>query len=441
MISFSERIRSLLFWFIDDLKGRKTRSYIRQINLIFNNYTSKNAQAILDNQMESILKHATETTAFYSDYKGYKSVTYFPVINKNIIRERYNDFLSNDFTNKDLVTVETSGSTGTPFKTFQDRNKRSKHLADTIYFNDCVGLTLGMTVYYIRDWGEGHKKSKIKAFIQNIVQISVFDLRDEVISSFIKKIKNEKSQVVLMGYPSSFETICRFLEASSLKVPEEKVKSVICIAEALEPNTCALIKRCFSAPVISRYANNENGIIAQQLKKGDVEFYINSSSFYIEVLDFNKDIPVPDGTPGRIVLTDFFNYAMPMIRYDTGDIGILDYKNINDSIYRVLTSIEGRKFDMIFSTSGKYVFPQILLAFMTKCNDIKQYQIIQSGRLNYQLVLNCEDPYHDIAGLKDQLLKYLGEDALIEIKYVNEIPLLSSGKRRIIVNNYSQTIG
>ncbi len=38
----------------------------------------------------------------------------------------------------------------------------------------------------------------------------------------------------------------------------------------------------------------------------------------------------------------------------------------------------------------------------------------------------------------ENLRRYLGSDADIRVEYVNDIPVLSSGKRKIVVNAYSE---
>lgn len=58
----------------------------------------------------------------------------------------------------------------------------------------------------------------------------------------------------------------------------------------------------------------------------DGEWQVNSETLFVEILDENNQA-VPNGTSGRIVITSFFNKAHPFIRYDLGDIGILDEKS------------------------------------------------------------------------------------------------------------------
>jgi hypothetical protein len=50
-------------------------------------------------------------------------------------------------------------------------------------------------------------------------------------------------------------------------------------------------------------------------------FHVNSDAVIVEVVDLRSGEPVEEGTAGRIVVTDLLNTAMPIIRYDIGDVG------------------------------------------------------------------------------------------------------------------------
>src|SRR5690606_32006614 len=114
--------------------------------------------------------------------------------------------------------------------------------------------------------------------------------------------------------------------------------------------TRELVKGYMKCNIISQYGNEENGILAQESEIKDKShiFYLNHASYFFEILKFNEDKKVDFGEPGRIVLTDLFNYAFPMIRYDTGDIGIMREANEDSNGYPVLTKLYGRRIDLIF---------------------------------------------------------------------------------------------
>src|SRR5690606_38801420 len=86
---------------------------------------------------------------------------------------------------------------------------------------------------------------------------------------------------------------------------------------------------------------------------------------------------------GRIIVTDFFNFAMPMIRYDTGDLGTMEEVLINGYNRLVLSVVEGRKLDQIYDTQGNLVSSYIVYKNMWNYTEIDQYQFIQKNTKEY----------------------------------------------------------
>jgi len=206
------------------------------------------------------------------------------------------------------------------------------------------------------------------------------------------------------------------------------------MSETLDEYTKKAGEKHFSCPVLSRYSNIENGILAQQTTENQIDFLVNTASYLIEIFDLNTDKPLPNGKMGRIVVTDYFNYATPMIRYDTGDIGILEEKTIEGKLNLFLTKIEGRKLDQIFNTSGNLVSSYIVYKNMWKYTEIDQYQLIQKAEKEYTFKICSLEKFTRETELKNEFIRYLGADANFNVEYVNEIPLLNSGKRRKVVN-------
>lgn len=155
----------------------------------------------------------------------------------------------------------------------------------------------------------------------------------------------------------------------------------------------------------------------------------------MEILDIEKDVPVEDGVVGRIVVTDLYNKAMPIIRYDTGDLGAISHHSRCGEKGKVLTSVEGRRIDCIYSTTGNMLSPITVINTMWEFKDILQYQFIQHNTKEYEIKINCHSAIYDreeylVRALKD----IVGQDALINVSYVKEIPMLASGKRKCVIN-------
>lgn len=422
-----EILRRKAYWTLDSLKGSPIGKQLADIERIMSSEGNVEAEYI-----KAALDYATSHVPFYKKYKGCERLGDFPVVNKNIIRDNEAQFLSDEFEKSQLVVRETSGSTGMPFTVYQDAAKRHRATADTLWFSKQAHYELGSRLYFSRVWDQKTTRSKIECLRQNWVMHDASSLSDEAIARFLKQLEQDNSTKNVIIFASSLTAIAKYVERSGVK-PKAKIASFITISESLPLWTKETIERQFNAPVFSRYSNEELGIMAQQIE-GSTDFLVNTASFNFELLAMDSDTPVADGEEGRIVVTDLFNHAMPLIRYDTGDIAVR-----KPGCERLIfEKVGGRRVDYIFDTKGKLVSPYVINTPMHEFLEIQQYQFIQEGERNYTMLLNMKEgnSFNREGDMLAMLKSYLGEDAEIGVKYVDEIPVLKSGKRKQVVNKY-----
>ena len=428
--------RNLAFWTLDALKGRKIKKALTDIEESFALNSFDSLKSKNERPLKELLDKAVQETVFYENLKNYSSLEDFPVTNKNIVRDNFDHLLIKSSKNARLHKMFTSGSTGIPFMVYQNREKRIRNTADTIYFADSSGYTVGDKLLYLRLWSKKLSKGRIQAFIQNIDQINVEDLDDEAfIKNLLSRLQKDKSPKGWLGYPSGLEKICDYLDSINSKPLDCNIKSIIGMSESLSDDVRSRMWHYFNTPMVSRYSNFENGILAQQAVNSDY-FVINWASYILEILDFDKDEPVKEGELGRIVVTDLYNHATPLIRYDTGDVGSL----IKDPMFPfpVLKTVEGRKTDILLNTQGKMTSPFKFMGFLIDFPEMKQVQYLQVDKTKYIIKINIEEQFVREDELKAKFKSYMGEDADVEIEYVDEIPLLNSKKRKITRNLYAE---
>ena len=390
-------------------------------------------------QLEKILQWSVQHTNFYSKYKGFKSIDDFPVINKSIIRENEDQFLSSDFDKDVLFMEETSGSTGTPFIVYQDSQKRKRSVADTIVFSSYAGYEFGTRLYYSRVWTKKNRKSHITSVIQNIIMLESSKLSDADLQTFLDTLEKDHSKKSVLIFASTLTAIYQYMR-NHQKTTNARVECFITMSESLPTDVRKGIEALFHTTVVSRYSNCECGIMAQQYEDSN-EYHVNTGSFYIEVLKMDEDVHADEGELGRIVVTDLYNRAMPLIRYDTGDIGAYSNHSSSGRVEKVLTAVEGRRTDMIWNTRGEMVSPFAIINSLWGYYELKQYQFIQEDATNYTLRLNTDGrPFKQELELINRLKDYVGQDAVIRPEYVSEIPRLSSGKRRQVVCHYTPDV-
>lgn len=426
-----EKIRNKGFWILDKLKGGRVKNNLKEIDHVFNNYEDIKTQSALSKKIDEILNYAIETTGFYKEEAKDNILEAFPVIDKQLIKDNLDCFVSDKYEKENLHEMVTSGSTGTPFKVLQNASKRIRNTADTIYFADKAGFEIGHKLVYMKVWNELNRKSKFKKYSENVWPVDVKDLSDKHINNLLAELSNDNSRKGFLGYASSIESISKYLSENTTLNENFNVRSIITIAEALNPKAKSMIEDQFNCAVVSRYSNMENGILAQQIPGKNQEFLINVPSYFIEILKFNEDKSVEQDELGRIVVTDYYNYGMPLIRYDTGDVGSLKK---GENTVPFLENVNGRKMDMIFNTNQELVSSFTVTNSMWKYTELDQYQFIQKDKKDYLFKLNIKEKFTRENELIHEFKDYLGKDANIEIEFINEIPLLSSGKRKKVVN-------
>ncbi len=427
-----DRVRNRSYRLIDFLQGRHVKRHYDDIKSMMQNYADPKVTKRRDGYLDSILQHAVTTCDYFNQFKNYNSIADFPVTDRNIIADNFFNFLSLDYKNKKNHKVSTSGSTGVPFETLHNLDKCYRHRAEVIYLGERANFTFGQKLIYFKLW----PKMRSKNWIRNTCHYSVLGLEGEGIDAMMKDIKKD-CRTGLLGYSSAFERICKHLDKTNAKPMNHcNINSIIAMSERLNDYTKEAVKKYFKTTIVSRYSTMELGIMAQEEIDRAGYFKINSGSFFIEIFDMNKDVPVKNGTYGRIVVTDLFNYAVPLIRYDTGDVGQLEIVKNNEGIEEpFLVNVEGRKLDLILNTKGE-ILPSQISSYMAKYGDFKQFQFVQCGEKEYVLKLNTDKKVEQEDELIAEYKSVLGGDATVKIEYVDGIPLLGSGKKKEVENTY-----
>lgn len=382
----------------------------------------------VEQRLQDIKRHAIEQTYFYKDYKVTDE---FPVVNKMFLIENYDACIAKAGYQTPTHISSTSGSTGTPFSVIQDFKKRKRTIADLKVFGELCNYPSHERMVFFRVINEKLHRTSEQEDRENIYYIDSSDLGND----HLKEMKNvllDKMPHIIFSYSSTLVELAKYIDC--VGIPEEgfSMKSVLTGGEGLSDENRKLLERVFGCTVYRRYSDMELGILGQDKGNGS-EYVLNWGSYYFEVLKLNSNEPAEPGEAGRIVITDLFNYAFPMIRYDTGDLGVLDDSNPNE--LPKLKEIYGRIRDCVYATDGRLISPAKVSVMMWGLEGIKQWQFIQETKEVYVLKLNCEQKVNQKTFI-DKFKSLLGENANIKVQLVDEIPVTSSNKRRAVICNY-----
>ena len=429
-----KQLRRAGFGIKDKLEGNPIKKSIQEIHQVLENPFGDKSSDIRNSYLNDLLSHATATVPFYKRFKG-NTLKGFPVIRKTEVQSNFENYRSEPFKDAQLHKVSTSGSTGVPFFLYQNALKRKRNTADVLYFMGESEYEVGNRLIELEVWRGHNKRSRLRNYLLNARQFDVTKIDSQRVHEFLSLIGKSKGPLHLIGFTSSLEAICKEIDHAGLAVPKSQIKGITGTSEYLNSYTREALKRQFQSNVYSRYSNEELGIMAHETGDSKGLFKLNWASYYFEILDMEEDKPVPRGEMGRIVVTDLFNYAMPMIRYDTGDIGRISTSHQDDLF---MQTVEGRKMDLVSDTKGNVLSSFLVYTlFYPFYEELQQYQFIQEGLREYTVKLNLKNPtFKHEKALILSIQENFGADSQVNIEYVDEIPRLSSGKRRKVVNRY-----
>ncbi|TDE55167.1 phenylacetate--CoA ligase family protein [Flavobacterium sp. GT3P67] len=348
-------------------------------------FSEKEHEVFVENKKTEIVNFHLQNNTFYKDLAGMTTFTNWedlPVLNKKNLQKPLLERLSKNYSPKNCYVNKTSGSSGTPFIFAKDKYCHALTWASNKYRFGWYGIDFN-TSYQARFYGIpmdfiGNKKERFKDFLSHRFRFSIFDLSDDVLEKILKKFQNKKFDYI-NGYTSSIVLFAKFLLKRNIILTTICPTLKVCMvtSEMLFEEDKILLEKQFGIPIVNEYGASELDLIAFQNPKD--EWQINSETLFVEILDDNNKA-VPNGTAGRIVITSLFNKAHPFIRYDIGDIGILDEKSTLQK--PILKKLIGRTNDVAILPSGKKS-PGLTFYYVTKSiieddGNVKEFIIKQT---------------------------------------------------------------
>jgi len=364
-------------------------------------------------KIDSLYRHAESTVPFYQKIGKSLGITnivnsecfeQLPLVTKADIQRNPQDFLSEMYTryplNKDISIHRTSGSTGQYLKIYwsQAENIRSlselwllrKNRYDIIpsnkyayfYTNDYIANTrvepkemlIAPNKRSIGFWKGNLNKNKIVRIYEHLLDFSPdWIMLQPSVAVLIADSIRENNFTEIPGL--------RYIELTG---------------EYLSLSVQDYLKEIFRCAVSNQYGCNEANSIALTCLKN--QFHCLESNVYIEIIQNGKNVGY--NTLGDIYITVLTNYAMPFIRYQTGDRGILREINCDcGSRAAMLELVAGRVSDFVLTRYGEKIPSYIFLYPIEYINEkigniIQQFQIVQYDVDKFLVRLSIKPSYN-----------------------------------------------
>jgi phenylacetate-CoA ligase len=224
---------------------------------------------------------------------------------------------------------------------------------------------------------------------------------------------NTEMQVMMMttlkatGYVGTPSFLAILLDtAVKFGFPKEAItiKKALFSAEPYTPSQRERFEGEYGMTTTSAYGTADLGVIAYT--RSGMQGFCVLDTLHIEVVDPTNGQPVEVGTPGEICVTTF-NKGYPLIRFGTGDLGVLA-PSAEKGCNQQLLALLGRSGDAI-KVRGMFLHPNQLLAAIGRVPQIKQAQAVITREDNRDMItVNVElHPEHADADVREQVKGFM----------------------------------
>lgn len=366
------------------LKGfplKKARYEFEKIQAI----SEDDYQNYVETKRKEIVAFHLQYNASYQALAGNKNPDNWealPIMTKKDFQKPLAERLSEGYTPKHVYVNKTSGSSGDPFIFAKDKFSHALTWINIFerfgWYDIDFNRSLQARFYGIPLDFVGNTKERIKDLLSHRYRFPIFDLSDKVLEDVLAKFRKKRFDYI-NGYTSSIVLFAKFLQQKNivLKTVCPTLKCCVVTSEMLFDDDKKLLEKQFGVPVVNEYGASELDLIAFQNPDG--EWQVNSETLFVEILD-DENTVLPNGKEGRVVITSLYNKAHPFIRYDIGDVGILDEKSTFKK--PILKKLIGRTNDIALLPSGKKS-PGLTFYYVTKSiieddGNVKEFVIKQT---------------------------------------------------------------
>ena len=231
----------------------------------------------------------------------------------------------------------------------------------------------------------------------------------------------------LASYPSNLRELARHATSAGVTLSFD---AVMTFGEMTSDDMRDAIQAYFGRPPLDRYGSSEVGQISATCPHSFCH-HVTSELVLLEILDEATGRPATPGTIGRIVVTPLYNLAMPLIRYELGDYGVLSPEPCScGRTLPVLERVFGRARNIFRFVDGTSTWPVLMSRDIQAFVPTQQFQVVQLTHTEIELryVPASEDRAADIAGLTAYLKSKLHPSVSVRLNKLPAIPRSAGGK-------------
>jgi phenylacetate-CoA ligase len=388
-------------------------------------------------RLKALLLHAYRQVPFYQkrfrdigldphDIQNPSDFIRIPVLTRGDIQKHLAELKAVNLTSG-LIRDATGGSTGNPITFYRDRRAELWLHKAACRFRKWIGYGANDKLALI--WGMD--RDFPPTYPPNERWLNSFNCSSIEIKAFIDEMLTWKPEAI-RGYASSLFLVADWIKSSRVTAPTPR--AIESSAEKLWPHQRAIIEDIFRCKVFDMYGSREIPSIACEC-----EYHSGLHTFNdIRIVEIIRgDSPAKPGEEGSVIVTDLLNYAMPFIRYEIGDVGVMSKEVCRCGRgFPMLKEIKGRITNTIVTPDERYIHGEYFTHLFYDVPGIKAFQVRQYCIGGVDVSVEVRSGY-DPAIMEERVARmrvHLGPQVRVKWNTVSTLPLTASGKRHFTIS-------
>ena len=404
-------------------------------------------QALQNQKLRRLIAHVYQHVPFYADLMREHGLTpadiqttddlvKLPIVDKYVLTNNYPDHIrDHSLPQARLISVSSSGSTGERLLYWTTKRQKAIKWAGLFRFWEMAGYDFGkryatFTVSANRGLLNWPILMKLEWGLLRHLWLPMIEITDDKLADYAQRIADFRP-VMLRSYASTVYFLARYMVRQGMTIP---VPAVITTGETLSDPMRQTIEQAFAPGRVF----NEYGADGMQMA-GECDhhqgLHLNAETVFVEVVRNGER--VADGELGELVFTNLEATAVPFIRYNIQDVGVLTHEPCpcGRGLPR-LTHLEGRLTDLFATHDGRWLSVHHFTGLLGHMPSVEAFQVIQRDvdDVLLKLVVNAAFTEQDRETIVDTFANYLGPAIRLTLEFVDDIPTTPSGKRRFFIS-------
>ncbi len=405
--------------------------------------------AYQDDRLRRIVRHAVRQVPYYrqlfherglhaEDIESSKGLHLLPLLTRETVRQNVALFHAEDMRSYRPRLARTSGTSGLALEFYLDRDSNALEFVHYWRHWGWAGYRLGQrfaelaSVHFLRRPYLDGRISEVQPLFGRLL-LNSMTLTSANVGEYAAQLSRFRPRY-LKGLPSALYHLATLLSAAKTAVPP--LRAVFSGGENVTREMRASIEEVFQCPLLDSYGQMERTACIAQCLEGS--YHVLSDYGLLELVD-----PRPSEEEGialaSAVGTTLYNRAMPLLRYEIGDLIEVFQQPVQCRCGRnfpVVRGVRGRAATAIVTPEGRvesalFALPSIVpgvafMQFVQEYSNRVDVKVVRTEAFNAE----CE------AMLRRCLREALGPSMEFRVSFValDETEIEPSGKRPVAIS-------